>query len=98
MRYFETILKLAFVLNLLIIFLNKIYLKSGQLGISTLITFVIICLTLGFVLILNKKKSYGGCSPKNLIIRRIGGIILLIMAIGATVPLIWIFLLASSWN
>ena len=76
MRIFEIILKLLFLLG-------SIYsIKSEIVSTPFLITFLIVCLVLGIVLIFNKDSSYNYPQTKrDLIIRKIEGGLLIIFSL-----------------
>lgn len=76
MRIFEIILKLLFLLG-------SIYsIKSEIVSTPFLITFLIVCLVLGIVLIFNKDSSYNYPQTKrDLIIRKIEGSLLIVFSL-----------------
>ena len=78
MKYTEIVLKLAFLAGAIYVFVTK-SITSPIFGF-----FLLICLFLGIVLFFNKKNSYGtwGNKPKDILMRRVEGILLVIFAIG----------------
>jgi uncharacterized membrane protein len=76
MRIFETILKLLFLFG-------SIYsIKSETVNTPFLLTFLLVCLTLGIVLIFNKQSSYNyPQTKKDLIIRKIEGSLLVLFSL-----------------
>ncbi len=76
MKIFEIILKVAFLVD-------AIYLYAAKfINPSYFSTFIIICVLLGVVLIFNKKQSYGYMlAKKEIVMRRIEGIALIIFAV-----------------
>ncbi len=76
MRIFETILKLLFLFG-------SIYsIKAEAVNTTFLLTFLLVCLTLGIVLIFNKQSSYNYPQTKrDLIIRKIEGSLLVLFSL-----------------
>lgn len=76
MKYFEIILKILFLFG-------SIYsIKSEIVPYPFLITYLVLCLILGIVLIFNMKQSYGyELSKREIVIRRIEGSLLIVFSI-----------------
>jgi len=76
MRYFEIFLKIAFVGQIVTFFKPLFYENTAFLF------FIETALMLGIVLLLNKKQSYGyQLTRRDIIIRRIEGVLLIVFAI-----------------
>ncbi|MEK7646717.1 MAG: hypothetical protein AAB381_03435 [Patescibacteria group bacterium] len=76
MRYFEIFLKIAFVGQIITFFKPLFYENTAFLF------FIETSFMLGIVLLLNKKQSYGyRLTQRDLVIRRIEGVLLVIFAV-----------------
>jgi|GEM_PF-1671479 len=77
MRYLETILKILFLFASVYLVVTKAILSPF------FVIFLVVCLLLGVCLIFNKHASYNfQQTPRDLGIRRVEGVILLIFAVG----------------
>lgn len=76
MKYFEILLKLLFLGG-------SIYsIKVETVPYPFLVTYIIVCLVLGVVLIFNKKQSYGyELAKREVIMRRVEGVLLVTFSI-----------------
>ncbi len=76
MKYFEIILKLAFLGG-------SIYsIKAETVSHQFLLAYLTVCLVLGIVLFFNKKQSYGyELEKREIVMRKIEGILLVIFSI-----------------
>ncbi len=76
MKYFEIILKLAFLGG-------SIYaIKAETVSHTFLISYLVVCLVLGIVLFFNKKQSYGyELEKREIIMRRVEGVLLVAFSI-----------------
>jgi hypothetical protein len=76
MKYIEIILKLAFLAGVIV------FASARDFFFTNLVWFLGVSLLLGIVLIFNRKQSYGyELSYREVVIRRIEGIILIVFAI-----------------